>query len=71
MQDLHAEQSHARSLCLLGQYLDLGFDGPGIRATGRALHAGYIGADGRQRKAPVIALLGAPKVHHQAAARVG
>lgn len=51
-----------------GQYLDLG---PDIHATGRALQVWDSGADGRQRKAPVIALLGAPKVNHQAAAGVG
>lgn len=51
-----------------GQYLDLG---PDILATGRALPVGDCGADGRQRKAPVIALLGAPKVNHQAAAGIG
>lgn len=54
---------------LFGQYLDL--QSPHIHTTGRALHASHIGADGRQRKAPVLALLGPPKVYHQTAAGVG
>lgn len=53
-----------------GQYLDLGFEGPDVHATGRALQALHW-ADGRQWKAPVLALLGAPKVNHQPAAGVG
>lgn len=71
MQGVHAEESHRRSKCLFGQYLDLGFEVPDIHATDRALHDGHMGADGRQRKAPVLALLGAPKVNHQTTAGVG
>lgn len=71
MQCLHAEESHCWSKRPFGQYLDLGFESPDIHTTGRALQAGRMGADGRQRKAPVLALLGAPEVNHQTAAGVG
>lgn len=66
MQGLHAEESRSWSKTLFGQYLD-----PDIFATGRALQAGRIRAHGRQRKAPVLALLGPPKVNHQTTAGVG
>ena len=68
---LHAEESHCRSKRPFGQYLDLGFEGPNIHTTGRALQAGHIGAEGRERKTPVLALLGATKVNHQATSSVG
>lgn len=71
MQGLHAEESRSWSKPLFGQYLDLGSEGPDIFATGRALQAGRIRAHGRQRKAPVLALLGPPKVNHQTTAGVG
>lgn len=71
MQGLRAGQSCGRAGCLSGQYLDHRFEGPDVHATGRALQAGHMGADGRQRKAPVLALLGARKVIHQPAAGVG
>lgn len=71
MQGLHAEESRGRSKRLFGQYLDRGFEGPDIHATGRVLQVGHMGADGRQWKAPVLALLEAPKVNLQTAASVG
>lgn len=71
MQGLHAEESRVWSKRLFGQYLARGFEASDIHTTGRALQVGYVGADGRQWKAPVLALLGAPKVHHQTAAGVG
>lgn len=54
-----------------GQYLDPGFEGLDIHATDRALQAMPSWADGRQWKAPVFTLLGAPKISHQATAGVG
>ena len=71
MQGLHAEESRSQLRRLFGQYLDLGVAGPDIRATSWALQAAHLGADGRQWKTPVLALLGAPKVKHQTAAAVG
>lgn len=71
MQGLHAQEGHCRSTCPFGQYLDLGLEAPDVHTTGRALHAGHMGADWRQWKAPVLTLLGASKVNHQTAAGVG
>lgn len=67
MQVVHAEESHS-SFQYVGRYLDLG---PHIHATGWALHGRHQGADGRQWKAPILAVLWAAKVNDQTTASVG
>lgn len=71
MQKLHAEKSSGWQKHPYIQYLDLGFEVPDIGATGQARQTGHTGTYGRQRKAPVLALLGASKVTHQTTAGVG
>lgn len=71
MQGLACTGGQSGSSCPFGQYLDLGLEATDVHTTGRALHADHIGADRRQWEAPVLFLLGAPKVNHQPTAGVG